>query len=91
MATTEQSQTTTQFLVRLFAAAKQTLQSEVAVVQLCAPCTASRLQTHLAEQYPKIAALILQSRIAINAAYASPDQQITTADEIALIPPVSGG
>jgi molybdopterin converting factor small subunit len=85
------SQDDVEFRVRLFAAAKQTLQSDCVVVRLPPPLTIERLQVHLATQFPEIAKLVQQSRLAVNAAYVPPDHLIAVTDEIALIPPVSGG
>jgi molybdopterin converting factor small subunit len=79
-----------EFDVRLFAAAKQFLGS-VARVSLESPYTVARLRAKLAALNPQISALVAQSRIAVNANYAAPEQTIAPTDEIALIPPVSGG
>ena len=79
------------FNIRLFAAAKQILQKDCVVIQLEPPHTLQRLQSQLAREFPAITALVQKSRLAVNATYASPDQLVTLADEIALIPPVSGG
>ncbi len=80
-----------EFQIRLFAAAKQTLQLESVIVQLDSPHTLHRLQLQLAIAFPAIAPLVQKSRLAVNATYASPDRLLTPTDEIALIPPVSGG
>lgn len=77
--------------VRLFAAAKQILGVEFAAVPLLPPHDVSSLKTQLALRHPLIASLVAQSRLAVNAAYASPEQRIDPRDEVALIPPVSGG
>ena len=42
------------------------------------------------EKYPKLSALNSVA-IAVNSAYASDEQSISANDEVALIPPVSGG
>lgn len=48
------------------------------------------LLTQLRAQYPALAG-IKSLLIAVNGEYAEPDQPLTLNDEIALIPPVSGG
>lgn len=53
--------------------------------------TAASLKEALAEAYPSAANLIAASFVAVNQEYASGDTSITAGDEIALIPPVSGG
>jgi molybdopterin converting factor subunit 1 len=52
---------------------------------------ASALLAHLAEQYPRLQPLVSVLAIAINREYAQADQVIQDGDEVALIPPVSGG
>jgi MoaE-MoaD fusion protein len=80
-----------EFQIRLFAAAKQTLQKDSLVVQLTPPHTVQHLQSQLGREFPAIATLVQKSRLAVNTTYAAPDLFITPADDIALIPPVSGG
>ncbi|MFD1178421.1 molybdopterin converting factor subunit 1 [Paenibacillus puldeungensis] len=53
--------------------------------------TADKLKEALAEEYPSAAQLIAVSFVAINQEYASGNVLITEQDEVALIPPVSGG
>ncbi|KXG43837.1 molybdopterin converting factor subunit 1 [Tepidibacillus infernus] len=45
----------------------------------------------LTNEFPIAAEMIKRSMVSINHDYAKPDQNITETDEIALIPPVSGG
>jgi molybdopterin converting factor small subunit len=80
-----------QFQIRLFAGAKQAVGAGLARVALEPPHTTAQLRAALISQYPQIAPLVAHSRIAVNAAYAAPDQKLSPTDEIALIPPVSGG
>lgn len=53
--------------------------------------TAAELKQHLAREYPHAASSISLSFLARNHAYAQPDDEIQEKDELALIPPVSGG
>ncbi|MDF2938533.1 MAG: molybdopterin converting factor, large subunit [Paenibacillaceae bacterium] len=53
--------------------------------------TAGELKQHLAREFPHAAASISVSFLARNHAYAQPDEEIQEKDELALIPPVSGG
>ncbi|GAA0133616.1 hypothetical protein YSY43_04560 [Paenibacillus sp. YSY-4.3] len=53
--------------------------------------TAERLKQDIADQYPEAAALVSMSFLAVNQEYAAGGLLITEQDEIALIPPVSGG
>lgn len=80
-----------EFKIRLFAAAKQSLHTDSVAIQLDPPHTLMRLQSQLASEFPAIATLIQKSRLAVNATYAAPERTLSPTDEIALIPPVSGG
>lgn len=53
--------------------------------------TVERLKQRLSEEYPAAASLIAVSFVAVNQEYALGDRPVTAEDEIALIPPVSGG
>lgn len=53
--------------------------------------TADQLKAALADSYPGAASLINSSFLAVNQEYARGDMLITEKDELALIPPVSGG
>ena len=55
-----------------------------------APKTVGELRDYLGKSYPELAKLSSLA-IAVNSAYAQEEQQLNTYDEIALIPPVSGG
>ncbi|MEL4306652.1 molybdopterin converting factor subunit 1 [Joostella sp. CR20] len=52
--------------------------------------TVAQLKSFLAEKYPQLNKLSSLA-IAVNSKYAKPEDKITIDDEIALIPPVSGG
>lgn len=56
-----------------------------------APMNAEQLWKELLKQFPEIAAHRANVRLARNWEYAAPDERFAAADEIALIPPVSGG
>jgi molybdopterin synthase sulfur carrier subunit len=52
--------------------------------------TVGQLKNYLSKSYPKLNSLTSLA-VAVNNNYASDETVITTTDEIALIPPVSGG
>lgn len=52
--------------------------------------TTANLKTQLELQYPRLAAL-RSYMVAVNNEYAQPGLQLKPGDEIAIIPPVSGG
>jgi molybdopterin synthase sulfur carrier subunit len=52
---------------------------------------ATALWAVLEERWPALSGQRANTRLARNGAYARPDEIFTTGDEVALIPPVSGG
>jgi molybdopterin converting factor small subunit len=60
-------------------------------IPVSAPVTAPALWDILVERHPKLAALRNVSRLARGDDFLPADASISPADEIALIPPVSGG
>ena len=65
----------------------------VAEIQIPAPTpmTAAELWTSLLTRIPALAPFQPVTRLARNCAYAEPDTRFGESDEVALIPPVSGG
>lgn len=49
------------------------------------------IRSLLAERYPQLRDLLEKSMAAVNQEYANQDTIVTSADEVAFIPPVSGG
>lgn len=81
-----------QLTLKLFAGLVDRIGSSVIDFELTGESpTTSDLKQQLADTYPAAAELIGVSFVAVNQEYAAPQQPITSADEIALIPPVSGG
>ena len=56
-----------------------------------APLNAEVLWAELLKKFPKLAAHRATVRLARNWEYAPPDVRFSSTDEVALIPPVSGG
>ena len=56
-----------------------------------APLDAEQFWAELLKLFPKLAAHRANVRLARNWEYAEPDAQFSDSDEVALIPPVSGG
>lgn len=76
--------------VRFFAAAAQAAGCREARGPW-AGMTAGQVLTHLKTEYPGLEQLGATLAIAVNREYASPDTVLASGDEVALIPPVSGG
>lgn len=75
--------------VRLFAAARDLAAADAVTVPL--PATVADLRAALSTAYPPLAALLARSAIAVNHDFATDATPLTAADEVAVIPPVSGG
>lgn len=77
--------------VRLFAILADIAGSREIEVALGEGAKASDLLDALGERYPKIDGLKSSLRVAVNQEYVGLDHPISAGDEVALIPPVSGG
>lgn len=73
-----------------FGIAREIIGSSSTSVELPAHATVSYLITYLKQQYPAMQKLSTFA-IAINGTYAAPETTLQPTDEIAIIPPVSGG
>lgn len=78
--------------LQLFAGLAQRFNSEQLKVELDEQqLTCGELKQALQERYPEHALLLKSCYVAANQAYCKDDQLIAAADELALLPPVSGG
>lgn len=77
--------------VLLFARARELANRDAVTVELPAASTVAELRSRLAVQVPTLAALLARSAIAVNREFADDSTALRENDEIALIPPVSGG
>ncbi len=77
--------------VQLFAAAKQIAGIDLVTLELSDEATLAELRVALLNRYPELGPLQGHLRFSINAEYASDAHAIREGDEIACIPPVSGG
>jgi molybdopterin converting factor subunit 1 len=77
--------------VRLFARFRDAIGAESVAVPLPGPRTAAALRRQMGELYPDLAGLLERSAIAVNGEFANDDTPVTPDDEVALLPPVSGG
>jgi molybdopterin converting factor subunit 1 len=60
-------------------------------LQIGVPASANDVWRELLTLHPELAPVRASVRLARNLEYAGSDEQFTDADEVALIPPVSGG
>ncbi len=73
-----------------FGIAREIVGSPLTTAKLIDGLRVQQLKNDLEEQYPKLKQLT-SFMIAVNGVYAMPDTVIEPGDEVALIPPVSGG
>ena len=76
--------------VRLFARVRELAGTESVVVDVD-PADVTSIRKALTARLPAARELIARSAVAVNGEYAHEEQSLTAADEVALIPPVSGG
>lgn len=77
--------------VRLFAAVSEAVGMREVALELPPGTTASGLLDHLVREHPRLGALRPALLLAVNREYARGDHPLAEGDEVALIPPVSGG
>ncbi|MEZ4983896.1 MAG: MoaD/ThiS family protein [Saprospiraceae bacterium] len=76
--------------IKAFGIAKEIIGGSSIVVEIPAGSQVTDLLQLLKEQYPAFKELASLA-IAVNATYADPEQEISTGDEVVIIPPVAGG
>jgi molybdopterin converting factor subunit 1 len=77
--------------IHLFSRARELAGAGSVDVPLPPGETVAALRTRLAEQIPALRELLAVSRIAVNHDFAADTAALQEADEVAVIPPVSGG
>ena len=77
--------------VKFFAHARDLSGTETVVLDLPHEMTTPHLMNLLVERYPKLLELKDHLRLAVNYTYAAAPVDLHNNDEVAVIPPVSGG
>ena len=77
--------------VKLFAALREAASSRAVALTLPEGARVGALLDALQARYPGMAPALGRSLVAVNLEYVGPEYQLRPGDEIALIPPVSGG
>ena len=77
--------------VKFFAATRELVGSEETKLELPDVATIADAKRALADRYPQIAILLVRSALAKNQDYALDTDYLSPHDELAVIPPVSGG
>lgn len=79
-----------QIRILFFGIAREIAGGNTLHIEIAAPAKVADLKELLGKRFPDLAKL-RSFAIAVNQQYAGPDVQINAQDEIAIIPPVSGG
>ncbi len=77
--------------VRLFAMLRERAGAGDAVHEVPEDCTVEELWTRLRHEYPGLAGVDLKLLYAVNSEYVQRGHPLADGDEVAFIPPVSGG
>jgi molybdopterin synthase catalytic subunit len=77
--------------VRLFAGLKELAGGPEVVVDLEEGATVQDLEDRLGREYPRLKPLLASLAFAVDEEYKARDYALRDDDEIALIPPISGG
>jgi molybdopterin synthase catalytic subunit len=79
--------------VLYFAKAREVVGKSEEAVTLAAPATAASLQAHLVATYPDLASVLRSCVFALNQEYVQMEASVPLkdGDEVAVIPPLSGG
>jgi len=77
--------------MRLFASAREVVGKQEVIVDVPEGVTAADLLTQLVAQHPDLRRLAPSLKLAVNHEYVEGERRLAEGDEVALIPPVSGG
>ena len=77
--------------VKLFAVVRDRAGTSALELALPRSATVAIAAAALAERYPAVAAFLPRVAYAVNQEYAPPSTELHDGDELAIIPPVSGG
>ncbi|TWT84804.1 ThiS family protein [Planctomycetes bacterium CA13] len=77
--------------VLLFAALREAADCDTITIEVAPTATAGDVLRSVAEAIPTVAGLIPSCRVALDSRYVTSTEPIQNANEIAIIPPVSGG
>ena len=77
--------------LRFFAALREIIGLEELEKDVAEGTTAGRLFEELVDEYPKLCTYVKVIQIAVNQEFADHQRVVVSGDEIAFLPPVSGG
>jgi molybdopterin converting factor subunit 1 len=76
---------------RLFASFREAAGAQTVQIELGATPTVADLLTELGRRFPTLGPLAERALVAVNLEYVGTEFRLSANDEVALIPPVSGG
>ncbi len=77
--------------VKLFASFREAAGAQQRVVELSQGATVSQLWGQLVADYPRLGPMSRSAAFAVNGTYTRKDAALSDGDEVAFLPPVSGG
>lgn len=77
--------------ITLFAAARELAGAETVTIDVPLDAIAATVLQTLANQHPRLRELLPACRLAVDLRFVPPDEPIAGGQQVALIPPVSGG
>ncbi len=77
--------------ILFFASAKEAAGTASRTIDASPSLTLTELSTMLCREYPLLAPLMPSMRFAVNQSLAAGDRALADGDEVAVLPPVSGG
>jgi molybdopterin converting factor subunit 1 len=77
--------------IRMFARAKDLAQTDVVCLEMASGTTVAQLRSRVASVVPALAGILDRCAFAVNNEFADSATVVGETDEVALLPPVSGG
>jgi len=77
--------------IKLFAAAREINGTGELALDVPVGCIVKEMKRIVSDDYPNLSELIMRSAVSLNHEFATDESVVNEGDEIALIPPVSGG
>lgn len=77
--------------IHLFARTRELAGSDRIALDLPVNATVADLRSRLVKEFPALAPLLEKSAIAVNHDFGEDSRPLSATDEVAIIPPVSGG
>ncbi len=77
--------------VRLFARCRDLAAADAVLIEVPEACRVSDLRTALDDKLPALRGLLPQCAVSVNEEFADNDRLLSQSDDVAWIPPVSGG